>query len=204
MPIRTAPAVTTRSNPPGRWRRSPGSSPRAVAAVRTSAAPAVRFAIDADPHGPGRGHLVRAPGDADGPHAGAVPAAAMVPSSPPAPGGDHRVRPRAVPAVRTSARSRPRPWSRARRRSPASRPRATPTAPRSPTAPGGGHRVRASGRCRRSARRRGSARGRRPRGRRRLRAAITGFDPPGDAGGPHVGRPGREVHHRCRSAWPRP
>ena len=60
-------AVATRFDP-GRSRRfarrrDPGRGhrvrPRAMPAIRTSAAPAVRLAIDAGPHGSGRGHRVR-------------------------------------------------------------------------------------------------------------------------------------------------
>ena len=143
------------------------------------------------------------PGDAGDPHVGAIPPAAKVPSSPPAPGGGHRVRapgdagdphvgrpgrearhrcrsarsrpwspgssPRAMPTVRTPARSRPRPRSRARRRLRAAstgfEPRAMPAIRTSaapavrldidtgPHGPGRGHQV----------------------------------EPQGDAGGPHVG-----------------
>ena len=154
----------------GRWRRfgarqrsrpwPPGRAPRAVAAV-TGFEP---------PGGAGGPHVgavpaaavvpssptvtcFEAPGDADGPHAGAVPAAAMVPSSPPAPGGDYRVRPR---------------------------------------------------RCRRSARRRDPARGQDPE-----LAAGSGRRSPGSSPGRRrwSGRrrgPGREARHRCRSARSRP
>ena len=55
------------------------------------------------------------------------------------------------------------------------------------------------GRCRRSARRRDPARGQGP----ELAAGSGWRSPgstPGDAGDPHVGRPGREARHRCRSA----
>ena len=111
----------------GPGRLSPGSNPRAVAAIRTSARsrprpwsrtrrckreraqaePAVRLAIDASPHGPGRGHQVEPPGRCGG----------GGPELASGPGRGHQVRaPRAMPAVRTSARGQPRPWSRTRRR----------------------------------------------------------------------------------------
>ena len=96
------------------------------------------------------------------------------------PGVLTRSSPRAMPVVAV----RPRPWSRARRWLRAAVTWFDP------------------GRCRRSARRRDPARGQRP----ELAAGSGRRSPgstPGDADDPHVGRPGREARHRCRSAWPR-
>ena len=103
---RAMPVVAVRPRPWSRARRCKRARAQAVPAVRTSAAPAVRLAIDPSPHGPGpwspgsslpgrcrRSARRRGAGRSRG----------------------HRVRPRAMPAIRTPARSRPRPWSRARR-----------------------------------------------------------------------------------------
>ena len=98
-----------------RWsacRRGPGRGhlvrPRATLAVRTSAAPAVRLAIDTGPHGPGRWSPGRAPpGGGGGPELASGPGRGRGPEFANDPGRGHQVRPRAMPAIRTPARSRP-------------------------------------------------------------------------------------------------
>ena len=169
-------AVVTRSSPSGRWRRSgtrqrsrprpwsrvrqrsrpwpPGSTPGDAGDPHAGAIPAVRLAIDAGPHGPGRGHQVRPPGGAGGPELADGPGWRRSPGRAPGrcrrsrsgsgtalnsptmpvrtaragchrveppgggggpelasgPGRGHLVRaPRAMLAIRTSARYRPRP-----------------------------------------------------------------------------------------------
>ena len=181
MPVRMAPGVLTRSSPrampvvavrPRPWSRArrwlraavtwfdPGRCRRS--ARRRDPARGQRPELAA---GSGRRSPGSTPGDADGPHAGAIPPAANVPSSPPAPGGGHLVRPRAMPAIRTSAAPGVRLAIDAGPHGPGRGHRVEPpgavtwfdpgrcrrsrsgsgAALNSPPAPGGGHRVRAPG-----------------------------------------------------------